>query len=52
MEHGLKYITFYIQNILLAVCYNLSLVPDKPLGAPVFVKLVYWIKGNVVNGLL
>ena len=43
MEHGLKYITFYVQKHIapLAVCYNLPLVCDKPLEVPAFVKLVY-----------
>ena len=43
MEHGLNYITLYVQKHIasLAMCYNPSLVRDKPLGAPIFVKLVY-----------
>ena len=42
MEHGLKDIKFYVQKpkVPLAMCYNPSLVHDKPLGAPAFVKLV------------
>ena len=41
MEHGLEYITFYIQNHIapLAVCSGPPLVRDKPLGAPAFVRL-------------
>ena len=43
MEHGSKYITFYVQKHIapLAMCYNPPRVRDKPLGAPAFVKLVY-----------
>ena len=46
MEHGLKYFTFYVNKYIapLAIMfYNLPLVRDKPLGAPAFVKLVYWV---------
>ena len=44
MGHGLRYITFHDQKYIapLAMCYNPPLVRDKPLGAPAFVKLVYW----------
>ena len=43
MEHGLEYITFYVQKHMasLEVCCGLPLVRDKPLGAPAFVKLAY-----------
>ena len=46
MEHGLKYITFYVQKHIapLAMCYNLPLVRDKPLAAPIFVRLVYFVE--------
>ena len=45
MEHGLKYITSYIQKHIehLAICYNLPLVRDKALGSPEFVRRVYHI---------
>ena len=45
MEHGLKYIMFYIQKHIapLAMCYNPPLVRDKPLGAPTLVKLSYFL---------
>ena len=44
MEHGSKYITFYVQKHIahLAMCCDPPLVRDKPLGAPAFVKPVYW----------
>ena len=45
MEHFLKDIAlrFMLKHIAhMTVCYNFSLVRDKPLGAPAFVKLVYW----------
>ena len=38
-----KYIAF------LAMCYNPPLVHDRPLGAPVFVKLAYWRKSSVAD---
>ena len=43
MVHGLKLIVFYVQKhiTVLARCPNPALVRDKPLGAPVSVKLVY-----------
>ena len=43
MEHGLEYITFYVQKHMasLQVCCGLPLVRDKPLGAAAFVKLAY-----------
>ena len=31
------------------VCYNFPLVRDKPLGAPAFVKLVYWHTGRLCS---
>ena len=39
MVHGLKYITFCAKKYTasLAICYNLPLVRNKPLGAPAFV---------------
>ena len=42
MEHGIKDIAFYVQKHIVqrTVCYNLPLVRDKPLGAPLYVKLV------------
>ena len=45
MEHGLKDIAFYVQKhiALQGVCYNFPLVHDKPLGAPAFGRLVYYI---------
>ena len=41
MEHGLEYITFYVQKHVapLAVCSGLKMVRDKPLEAPAFVRL-------------
>ena len=44
MEYGLKNIAFYFQKHIAhrTVCYNFLLVHDKPLGVPIFVKLVYW----------
>ena len=44
MEHGFKYITVYGQKHIapLAMFNNPPLVRDKPLGAPAFVKLVYY----------
>ena len=43
MEHGLYYVTFYVQKRIadLAMCYNPTLVCDKPPGAPAFEKPVY-----------
>ena len=43
MEHGLKYITSYVQKHIsvLAMCYIPALVRDKPLRAPASVKQVY-----------
>ena len=54
MEHGLKYITFYVKKHIthLAMCYNPPLVRDKPLGAYAFVKLVYWLIIGSVSCLL
>ena len=45
MEHWLNFITFYVQKHItaLAMCYNPTLVHDKLLGAPAFVKLIYWM---------
>ena len=42
MEHGLKHYV-YVQKhkAAFAMCYNQGLVCDKPLGAPISVKLVY-----------
>ena len=36
-------ITFYVQKqtASMAMCYDLPLVQDKPLGAPAFVKLFF-----------
>ena len=44
MEHGLKHVTLYVQNMLaaLAMCSTPVIVRDKPLGAPASVKLVDW----------
>ena len=58
MEHGFKYITFYVKKkqptkqtnkknphkAPLAICYNIPLVRDKPLGALAFMRLVYLCK--------
>ena len=43
MEHRLKHITVYVQKLKApwAMCYNLPLVCDKPLGAPASVKHIY-----------
>ena len=43
MEHGFKDIAFRVKKHIAprAVCYNFSLVHNKPLGAPAYVKLVY-----------
>ena len=51
MKHGLKHILFYIEKhpAHRAVCYNFLFVRDKPLGAPTFVKIVYF--GNQFNTL-
>ena len=45
------YITFYVQNhiAVLAMCYNPSLVRDKPLGAPAFMKLVSYVLPHILN---
>ena len=47
MEHGLKYITFYVQKHIAhhAMWYSSPLVRDKPLGAPGFGN------GSIVSGL-
>ena len=44
LEHGLKFITFYVQKhtAALRMCHNQPLVRDKPLGAPESVKVVYY----------
>ena len=44
MGHGLKFITFHVKKFIaaLAMCHNTTLVRDKPLGAPTYVKLVYY----------
>ena len=41
---------FYVHKHIahLVMCYNPSLVRDKPLGAPAYVKLVYCLEGNAV----
>ena len=51
VEHGLKYITFYVQKHIapLAICCNLPLVRDKPLGASAFVGPVYTNRGGVIT---
>ena len=43
MEHGLKDMAFYVKSHIAkrTGCYNYTLVRDKPLRAPAFVKLVY-----------
>ena len=43
MEHGLKHFSFYVQKhiVTMGMCYNPTLVRDKPLGTPASVKLVY-----------
>ena len=48
MDHGLKYISFYVKKreVAMGMCYNPALVRDKPLGSPVSVKRVYWISGT------
>ena len=45
VEHWLKNIAFYVQKHIAhhAVWYNFALVCDKPLGVPVFMRLVYWL---------
>ena len=40
----LKHVTFYVHIASLAMCYSPPLVRDKLLGAPAFVKLVYYIR--------
>ena len=54
MEHGLKYITFYVQKYItfLALCYNPPLVCDKPVGKPSSVKLIYWALRNKLGWTL
>ena len=46
VEHGLKYFSFYVQKHIahLATCSGPSTQPvhGGPLGAPAFLKLVYW----------
>ena len=44
MEHGFKDIAYYVHKRIVprAVCYNFPLVRDKPLGAPAFVRRVYF----------
>ena len=39
-----KYITLYDQTHIapLAICYSLQIVRDKPIGAPVFVRVIYF----------
>ena len=51
MEHGLKYFAFYIQKLIAhrIVCYNVPLVCDKPLGAPLFVNLICYIIGKTIS---
>ena len=41
MEHGLRYIAFYVQKRKTprAVCYEFTLVSDKQIGAPAVVRL-------------
>ena len=48
VEHGLKYIMFYVQKHIphLAACSGPPLVRDGPLGMPTFVKLAYWTLGS------
>ena len=43
MEHGIKYVAFYVQKHIApqAVCYNFMLVHDKPQGAPAYGRVVY-----------
>ena len=41
VQHGLQYITFYVQKHIATMCFNPPLVHIKPLGSPAFVKLVY-----------
>ena len=52
MEHGLRYITFYVQIHMapLAVCSGPHLDRNKPLGAPAFVRLVYCCIPGMQNG--
>ena len=49
MEHGLKHITFCVQKHIasLTICYNPSLVRDKPIGAPASVKFVCWSRDRM-----
>ena len=48
MEHGLKYIAFYVQShiTLCTVAITSLLVRDKPIGAPASVKRVYQTSWN------
>ena len=43
MEHGLEYITFYVQKYIapFVVFPAAALVRDGPLGAPTFLRLAY-----------
>ena len=43
VEHGLNDITFYVEKHIAprTICYNHPLVPDKPLRAPAFARLLY-----------
>ena len=43
MDHGLKHISFYVQQrvVAMGMCYNPVLIRDKPLGARASVKRVY-----------
>ena len=45
VAHGSEYITFYVQKHIapLVAFLHLPLVCGRPLGAPAFVKLAYWI---------
>ena len=44
MEHGFKNVAFYVQKLiaLWAICWNLPLFHNTPLGAPAFVILIYY----------
>ena len=46
MEHGLKDIKFYVQEHIAhwAIFYNPRKVCDTPLGAPAYVRLVYYVQ--------
>ena len=54
MEHGLKHRTFYVQKYIapLEMCYNPPVVRDKPLGAPAFVRPVYFDDIKSISKLL